>query len=478
MNVYLFKLLFRLPIMDNSNFYFCDDKKTEHCGVVGAYSKTNKKIAPVLYRAMVSLQHRGQDAAGFVIWDNGLKEKKGIGLVSNIFNENDLEISGSVGVGHTRYPTTGLCMMNDVQPFINNNIAVSHNGQISNYKIVRQNLEARGFKFISSVDSEVIIYILHEKLNEGKTIEEAILYLMKTLDGAYSLTALIGNTLIVFKDPNGIKPLVWGENKELVMFASETVALDANGISYRGDLKGGELAIVRNGKLVIKQLINTVQRACMFEYVYFSRPDSLINGKLVMEVRKNLGRILAREHPVKADVVIYVPDSACTAASEYAHVLDIPHEEGLIKNRYIGRTFIMPAQEKRADAVRMKLNTVKHIIIGKRIVLIDDSIVRGTTIKEIVSLIRNIGAKEIHVRITCPPIRAPCFYGIDMSTYSEFAAHKRTAHEIGKMIGADSLEYLSLEELKEAIGLPICTGCLNENYPTGYAKMLADKQKM
>ncbi|MEW6529137.1 MAG: amidophosphoribosyltransferase [Candidatus Micrarchaeota archaeon] len=515
------------------------NEKTECCGVVGACAKNGANIAPVLYRAMISLQHRGQDASGFIIWgrkeddncrsdykdcgnsyksdsrsdssnsnDCGFIEKKGIGLVANIFDQSDLNTSGSIGIGHTRYPTTGLCMMSDVQPFKSNGIAVSHNGQISNYKIVRKDLEARGYKFISSVDSEVVVYMLHEMLyaiphemnekqsnkkdvrkdigrdvrwNIGKDIrdediENAVMHVMKMLDGAYSITALIKDTLIAFKDPSGIRPLVWGENKDFIVFASESVALDINGIRYKGELVGGELAIIRNGEIKIKRLVNKVQRACMFEYVYFSRPDSVINKKLVMDVRKNLGRILAREHPVNADVVIDVPDSARTAASEYARVLGIPHKEGLIKNRYIGRTFIMPAQEKRITAVRMKLNVVRQIVAGKRVVLIDDSIVRGTTLKEIVSLVKNAGATKVHVRITCPPIRAPCFYGIDMSTYSELAAHKRTVSRIGKIIGAHSLGYISLEGLKEAVGSKICIGCLIGKYPTPYAKKLADKK--
>lgn len=457
--------------------FFRDEEKVEHCGVVGVCSKKAKKVAPAIYRGMVGLQHRGQDAAGLVVWNEGFVEKKGIGLVLDIFKNGDADIDGKVGVGHTRYPTTGMCLISDVQPFSGINISVSHNGQVSNYKDVRKALEKRGFKFTSTVDSEVVVYLLHEKLNEGKSIEDAVKAVMLSLDGGYSITALVGGTLIAFKDPNGIKPLVWGENDELIMFASETVALDANGVPFKGDLKGGELAIVRDGKIEIKKLVDAKPAACMFEYVYFSRPDSTINGRSVIDVRKNLGRELAREHPAKADVVIEVPDSARTAAASYADALGIPHDEGLIKNRYVGRTFIMPSQQKRVDAVRMKLNAVRQVVAGKRIALVDDSIVRGTTLKEIVSLVRNAGAKEVHVRITCPPIRAPCFYGVDMSTYKELAAHTKSIPEIGKMIGADSIGYLSMEGLRKAIGIPICTGCLDEGYPTPYAKKLADEQK-
>lgn len=453
------------------------EEKVEYCGIVGVYSKTGKPVAPLIYSALLALQHRGQDAAGMVVWNGKFVEKKGISLVSDIFKPEDLKINGIVGIGHTRYPTTGLCKINDVQPFSNKEIAAAHNGQISNYKVIRQKLERRGFKFISSVDSEIIVYMLHEKIKNGAKIEDAVSYLMKTLDGAYSITALVRNKLIAFKDPHGIRPLVWGENKNFIMLASESVALDVVGIPYKGDIGPGELVSIDKGKLSIKKITPSTMHACMFEYVYFSRPDSIINGKNVMEVRKRLGRELAHEHPANVDVVIDVPDSARTAAAEYASALGVPHEEGLIKNRYIGRTFIMPTQEKRRDAVRIKLNVVRSIVAGKRVALVDDSIVRGTTLKEIVTMVKQAGAREVHVRITCPPIRAPCFYGIDMSTYKELAAHNRSIEEIRKMVGADSLEYLSIERLKQVIGIPICTGCLNEAYPTPYAKKLANELK-
>lgn len=463
--------------MGKLNQHLFWEEKNDCCGVVGVYSKKNKNVAPILYKAMVALQHRGQDAAGIVVWNNGFVQKKGRGLVTNIFKKRDLNIKGKIGIGHTRYPTTGSCLIRDVQPFINKNIAVAHNGQISNYKILKHKLEKQKCKFHSNVDSEIISYLLSEKLKKHATLEQAVKHMMEKCDGAYSITALVKNTLIAFRDPNGIKPFVWGENENFIMFASESVALDINKIPYKGDLRAGEMAIVQNKKIKFKKIINAQLHACMFEYIYFSRPDSNINGKNVIEVRKNLGKELAREHPAKVDIVIEVPDSARTAASTYARELKIPYEEGLIKNRYIGRTFIMRTPKERTDAVRMKLNVVKNIVAGKRVALIDDSIVRGTTLKEIVSLIKNAGAKEVHVRITCPPIVAPCFYGIEMSTYKELAAHTKTIPEIGKMLGADSIGYLSINGLKKAIGLPICAGCLDENYPTPYVKKLLIKQK-
>lgn len=464
--------------MKNSSHRFRSEEKVERCGVVGIWSKSGKNVAPALYKAMLALQHRGQDAAGFAIWNNGaFIEKKGVGLVSGIFSDDDLTVEGLVGVGHTRYPTTGLCLISDVQPFKNIGMAISHNGQISNYKVLRSAFEKKGVKFLSTVDSEVVVHSLRESLEQGKTIDEAVGHFMNTADGSYAISAVVDGQLIAFRDPNGIRPLLWGESKDFIIFASETVALDINGAEYRADVGCGEFAIVRGNHVETKRLNSRKSAICMFEYVYFARPDSTINGKNVMETRIALGVALANEHPAKADVVIYVPDSARSAASAYAKTLGMDYAEGLIKNRYIGRTFIMPSQQKRRDSVRMKLNVVRNVVGGRRVVLVDDSIVRGTTMREIVSLIKEGGAKEVHVRITCPPIRAPCFYGIDMSSYEELAAHRKSVEEICRFVGADSLGYLSVESLKKSIAQPICSGCLDEGYPTPYAKKLADEQK-
>jgi amidophosphoribosyltransferase len=299
---------------------------------------------------------------------------------------------------------------------------------------------------------------------------------MATLDGSYSDVAIIDGKLAVFRDPHAIRPLVWGENERFISFASESCALDVNDIPYKGEVNGGEL-VIQGSKTERIDLGKKEIRHCMFEYVYFSRPDSIINGKEVLGVRKRLGEELAKEHPARADIVIAVPDTSRTAAESYARALNIPVEEGLIKNRYIGRTFIMPSQEKRSGNVRLKLNPVRSQIEGRRVVLIDDSIVRGTTLKEIVRMVRDAGAKEVHVRITCPPLKAPCFYGVDMKSYSELIAHGKSVSEVAKFLGADSLGHLSLEGLRKAIGLPICTGCLNEDYITPVARRLARERK-
>jgi amidophosphoribosyltransferase len=453
------------------------DEKGEECGIVAIISKSGKSVAPLLYNALLALQHRGQDAAGFtVLGPKGLESRKGIGLVNEIFKPEDMEIVGTMGLGHTRYPTIGKCRMCDVQPSVIKDVALTHNGHIANYDVIKKEFEERGLSLESTVDSEPITMLLEEKKDEG--IVAAVRYLMEKLDGAYSDAAIIDGKLIVFRDPHSIRPLIWGENEDFLCFASESVALDINGIEYKGEVKGGELVIVdKTGNRKLETLNPKQIHHCMFEYVYFSRPDSQINGKLVHESRSALGKQLAKEHPVEADVIVPVPDTSRTAALAFANALAIPYEEGLIKNRYIARTFIMPNQEKRKQAVRVKLNPIKSVIEGKRVVLVDDSIVRGTTLREIVRMVRNAGAKEVHLRITCPPIRAPCFYGVDMSTYEELIANNKTIDEIGDYLGAQSLGYLSIDGLKKSLDLPICTGCLNGEYSTEYAKKLASERK-
>lgn len=453
------------------------EEKKEECGIVAIVSKNGLPVAPLLYDALLSLQHRGQDAAGFTVLNgSGLITRKGIGLVSEIYKPEDMTIPGSIGIGHTRYPTIGKCRMCDVQPSVIGNVALSHNGHIANYDVLKNELEGKGKGLESTVDSEPITILLEEKLGEG--IETAVLNVMEKLDGAYSDCAIVDGKLIVFRDPHAIRPLIWGENEDYICFASESVALDINGLEYRGEVNGGELVIVeQDGSMIRKSLLPKETRHCMFEYVYFSRPDSQINGLLVHDVRERLGVELAKEHPADADVVIPVPDTSRTAASTFAKQSGLEYQEGLIKNRYVARTFIMPNQEKRKEAVRIKLNPIRTVIDGKRVVLVDDSIVRGTTLKEIVRMVRNAGAKEIHVRITSPPIKAPCFYGVDMSTYEELIANNKSIEEIKEHIGADSLGYLSIEGLKRAINLPVCTGCLNEEYITEYAKKLARERK-
>lgn len=451
------------------------DEKREECGIVAIVSKKNKDVAPLLYRALFALQHRGQDAAGIAVFDgNETQIRRGIGLVENIFKKEDLQINGNMGIGHTRYPTIGECRMCDVQPTQVGKIVTAHNGHIANYDKLKQELEKKGQKFISTNDSEVLAGILDRE----QKIEDGVKKIMENAEGAYCDVAIVNKEALIFRDPLAVRPLVYGENEEYICFASETIALDVNNIPYKGEVLGGEMIIVnQKGEMKRKRLIEKSPRHCMFEYIYFSRPDSIINAKSVLKVRKKLGEILAKESPVEADVIVAVPDTSRTAAAEFANKLNIPFEEGLIKNRYIGRTFIMPSQEKRKEAVRLKLNPVREILEGKRVVLVDDSIVRGTTLREIIRIVRDAGAKEVHIRITCPPVKAPCFYGVDMSTYKELIAHNMSIEEIRKFLGADSLYYLSIEGMKEAIGLPICSACLNEEYLSKYISELAKKVK-
>ncbi len=451
------------------------EEKHEECGIIAIYSKKGVDVAPHIYRALMALQHRGQDAAGFAIFNKDKIEYcKGLGLVSEIFKPQDLEMKGTLGIGHTRYPTAGLITKAEVQPFVNENVAISHNGHIANHKLLRKEIEKKQ-ELISTSDSEVISILLKENLSDG--IESAVSKIMDKIDGAYSNVALVDGQIIAFRDPHAIRPLVYGENEDFICFASESTALDINNIDYLGDVGPGELAIISNNKIVKKTIKKKEIRHCMFEYVYFARPDSIINQLSVLDVRKRLGHELAKEHPVEADVIVPIPDTARSAAGTYSKETGIPIDEGLIKNRYIGRTFIMPSQDRRKEAVRLKLNPVKSVISGKRVVLIDDSIVRGTTLREIVRLVRAAGATEIHLRITCPPLKAPCFYGVDMATYKELIANNKNVEEIRKFLGADSLGYLSINGLKKAIGLPVCTGCLNEDYVTAYAKKLSQEKR-
>ncbi len=449
------------------------EEKEEECGIVGVYSKAGKSVTPVIYKALYALQHRGQDAAGFAVYSGErLVERKGLGLVGSVFKKEDLEIEATIGVGHTRYPTIGGCAEGDVQPTVYDAVAVAHNGHIANYDIMKKELE-KTHKFTSTIDSEPAAYYLHD----AKQLVEGIKKIMETAEGSYSDVAVYHDKLVAFRDPLALRPLVWGENKDFVMVASESVALDVNGIEHKGDVHGGSALIVEGGRLRREQIKETNPRYCMFEYVYFSRPDSVINGRSVMEVRRTLGVELARESPAKADVVIPVPDTSRTAAMAYAEMVGLDYDEGLIKNRYIGRTFIMPTQDKRREAVQLKLNAVKEIVGGKRVVLIDDSIVRGTTMKEIVRLLKDAGAVEVHVRITSPPIKAPCFYGVDIPTFKELIANNKSIDEIKEYLGADSLSYLSIEGLKRAIGLPVCDSCLTGKYHTEYVQKLAEEAK-
>lgn len=479
--------MFMVKTQKYSN-YRDDSTLHEECGVAGAFSFSGKDVSGHLYKALFSLQHRGQDSAGMAVF-NGKKiiNHRRLGLVGDVFKPEDLaRLVAYCGIAHVRYPTIGAGGEEDAQPFLANfprkGIALAHNGNIANYGTMRSILEGRGHQLSSTCDADLMLAFFAGHLQEKKDIFEATGALMGDLDGSYSVCAITGHgELVVFRDPRAIRPLIWGRKGDIIMFASESVALDINGIRISGNVLPGEAIIVTKDGVKAKIVAPATSRAhCMFEYVYFSRPDSVIEEKLVYNVRYELGRRLAGEKPCKADIIVAVPDTSRPAAEGYANVAKIPLVEGLIKNRYIGRTFIMPSQEKRMQAVRFKLNAVRPLVEGKSVILIDDSIVRGTTSGPIVRLMRDAGAKEVHVRITCPPVISPCFYGVDLPSYAELIAANKSVEEIRKEIGADSLAYLSVENLVEAIGLGrenLCLGCLTGSYPTQFGNKIAKMMK-
>tara|TARA_Y100000310_G_scaffold308996_1_gene352652 strand:+ start:8687 stop:10081 length:1395 start_codon:yes stop_codon:yes gene_type:complete len=446
------------------------------CGIIGIISKED--IAHRLYYGLNSLQHRGQDSSGILVLNKeSMFLKKKCRLVKDLLRKSDFpKMKGNIGIGHTRYPTAGCSPTDDAHPFIINYkplIGIAHNGNLTNYNDLKARLKKKGVFFHSTSDAEAILNIFATKFENSGDIFEAFKGLVEEINGSYSVVmAIQGHGLIAFRDPNGFRPLILGKDKSSYIFASESVALDVLGFNIVGELKPGELIYIDENLKTKSEVIKTrCHTHCMFEWVYFARPDSIIEDKSVYEARLNLGRELAKTWKNKnIDVVIPVPDTSRTAGLTFAESLGLKYREGLIKNRYVGRTFIMPSQKERDGAVKMKLNPILHEIKGERIALIDDSIVRGTTSKNIVKLVKDAGAKEVHLISTCPPIKYPCFYGIDMPTREELIAANASVEEITKIINADSLTYQSLEGLKNAIGLPdMCTACLTGEYPTKIA---------
>lgn len=450
----------------------------DKCGIVGAYShKKSNNISRAIYYGLYALQHRGQESAGISVHDGEeMSTYRGMGLVCDVFNNGNIEgLDGYVGIGHVRYSTTGKSKIENSQPFFEEfeygTIAVAHNGDIINSMELREELEQEGYQFKSSTDSEVFCHLLTKKYSKTKDIVKAIQEVSKRLIGSYALVILFNNDLIAVRDPVGIKPLSLGKKDDLTLIGSESVAFDVLGGEYIRAIEPGEILII-NDEIKSFKMENagkTKRAHCMFEYVYFARPDSILDDRNVYEVRLNIGKSLSREYSADADVVMPVPDSAITASIGYSRASGLPYGEGLIKNRYVGRTFIMPTQQERENSVRLKMNPVKSELNGKKIVLIDDSIVRGTTSKATVNVLKEAGVKEIHLRIGCPPIISPCYYGIAMATKKELIASNKEIEEIRKYLGVDSLGYLSVESLVECIGIPkdeLCTGCLTGEYPT------------
>ncbi|AEH06237.1 amidophosphoribosyltransferase [Methanothermococcus okinawensis] len=447
------------------------------CGIFGIYSFSNKDVARKIYYGLYALQHRGQEGAGIVVSDGTeFHSHKGLGLVPEVFNNENINLlKGYIGIGHVRYSTTGGSVIENCQPFIVNsslgNLAIAHNGDIVNSHIIKKELEKQGHIFTSSTDSEVLAHLIVKELLKTKDIIQSISNVSKDLIGAYSLIILYNNTLIAVRDPKGFKPLCIGKDDDNYYISSESCGLDVVDAELVRDVNPGEIVTINKDGIESCYVSDNISpknaSTCMFEYVYFARPDSVIDGISVYNVRRNIGKILAKEEPCDADIVSPVPDSGITSAIGYSEELDIPYYEGLIKNRYVGRTFILPTQEERNLAVRLKLNPVKSILKDKKVVLIDDSIVRGTTSKRIVDMVRKAGAKEVHLRIGSPKIISPCFYGIDMPTKEELIASSKSVDEIREFINADSLGYLSIEGLIKAIGRKnLCLACVSGNYPT------------
>ena len=443
----------------------------ESCGVFGVYAPT-EDVARLTFFALFALQHRGQESSGIATSDGKrLNVYARMGLASQVFNEESLsQLVGNIAVGHNRYSTRGSNRECNVQPIIvgkdSNAIAVAHNGNVVNAEHLHEELREQGYNFQSSTDTEVIANLILSSPEKKWT--DKIKYAMHRLQGAYSLTILTRDTLFGVRDPFGVRPLCLGTIDGGWVLASETCALDHIGATFVREIEPGEIvSITENG--VESTRIESVRRAaCIFEYIYFARPDSVINGRLISQARQDMGAGLSEEHPVAADLVIGVPDSATSAGFGYSRHSGITIGEGLIKNRYVGRTFIEPDQRLRDLGVKLKFNPLPHVLQDKRLVVVDDSIVRGTTTPSVVRILRRAGAKEIHMRICAPPIRYPCFFGVDMATRGELIAAQKTIPEIRDFIGADSLGYLSIEGLIKAIALPkdtFCLACFTGDYP-------------
>ena len=447
----------------------------EECGVFGVYG--HSEASNLAYLGLYALQHRGQEGAGICSSDGRhLHLDKSMGLVADIFSEKRLKkLPGHIAIGHNRYSTAGSSVLKNVQPILANfalgPLAIAHNGNLVNAAEIREELEKEGAIFQSTSDSEVIVHLIaHSKTGD---FYERVIEALRQVSGAFSLLILRERELIAVRDPYGVRPLSLGQVDGAYVVASETCALDLIGATYIRDVEPGELLIINeNGLQSMKPLVAPRQASCIFEFIYFSRPDSYIFGeKNVNEMRKKFGAQLARESGVDADLVIAVPDSGVPAAIGFAEESKLPFDFGLIRNHYIGRTFIEPKQNIRHFGVKIKLNPVRQLLEGKRVLVIDDSIVRGTTSKKIVKMLREGGgAKEVHMRISSPPTIGPCFYGIDTPTRQELIASSHSVEEIRKFITADTLEYLSLEGLKNIVpeSHNFCTACFDDNYPISF----------
>ena len=460
----------------------------EECGVFGVYSQENRNVAHTVYYGLYALQHRGQESAGIAVaYADKITYYKGMGLVADVFAGGNLERlpEGDIAIGHVRYPTTGASQLLNAQPVVFTGkcgkMAVAHNGNLTNTKQLRDELIARNAVFQTTIDSEVVA-ILINSLSDGDLLEGVKRACLK-LKGSYALVIMTCDKLIAVRDPYGIRPLCMGTIEDDVIIASETCALDAVGANFLRDVKPGEIVVVDNGGIrsFMMESVPAESKMCIFEYVYFARHDSVLDGYSVYEARKKAGKLLAKHCPVKADVVSGVPDSGNVAARGYSEESGIPFVEALARNRYVGRTFIQPDQRQRESSLSVKLNALRGNVRGKRVVLIDDSIVRGTTMRKIIKMLRDAGAKEVHIRICSPIIKHPCHLGIDIQTYSQLIGAYKNEDEICESLGADSVRYLTVEQLLktcEGAKTGFCLGCFNGEYPYSPDDYQADKLKL
>jgi amidophosphoribosyltransferase len=449
-------------------------KPHEECGVFGIYSDGGVNPAYAAYNGLLALQHRGQESCGIAVCDRGvISYSKDMGLVTESFNDKILNtLNGQMAVGHVRYSTAGGSVRENAQPlvmrYIKGTLAIAHNGNLTNAYELRRELEYRGCIFQTTIDTEVIAYIIARERVDSKSIEEAVSRALPKIQGSFSLVVMSPQKLIAARDPHGFRPLCIGKIDNSYVFASETCALDACGAEFVRDVEPGEIVVVDKNGLRSKKYTDKVKKSlCVFEYIYFARTDSIIDGISVYEARKEAGRMLAKQHPVEADMVIGVPESGIDAAIGYSEESGIPFQKGIVKNSYIGRTFIKPNQSERERSVRIKLNSLASSVKGKRVVMLDDSIVRGTTSARIVTMLKEAGAKEIHLRISSPPFLWPCYYGTDIPSKDELIACNYTIEEIGKMSYADSIEFLSLDSLAKIMDGHggYCDACFSGKYP-------------
>lgn len=456
-----------------------DDSIHEECGVFGIYDLDGNDIASTIYYGLFALQHRGQESCGIAVSDTAgpkgqVKLTKGMGLVNEVFTHDELmSLKGNIGVGHTRYSTAGSSTRENAQPLVLNYVkgilGLAHNGNLINALELRKELEYTGAIFQTTIDSEVIAYHIARERVKTSSVEEAVKNAMKKILGAYSLIVMSPRKLIGARDPFGFKPLCIGKRDNAYILASETCALDTVGATFVRDVEPGEIVtITEKGIQSDKSLCLSRHKEarCVFEYIYFARPDSIIDGVSVYHSRIMAGKYLAIDSPVEADIVVGVPESGNAAALGYSLQSGIPYGTAFVKNSYVGRTFIKPKQSNRESSVQVKLNVLKEAVKGKRVIMIDDSIVRGTTSDRIVKMLRDAGATEVHVRVSSPPFLYECYFGTDVPSREQLIAYNRTVDEIRDIIGADTLGYLRLERLSEMVnGLPICIGCFNGKYP-------------